>query len=150
MLGTVWAQDTGKAKGKSGAGGDMAQHLKDLENQWNTASKNGDGKGVGALLADDWVGIDSDGSMRDKAAAVDRTGKAKMQTSELSDMKVKMHGSNTAVVTGTWRGKGTDADGKAIDETDNWIDTWMKQPNGKWQCIASGGAQVKTTQAAKE
>jgi ketosteroid isomerase-like protein len=57
-------------------------------------------------------------------------------------MKVMVHG-DAAVVTGSWTGKGTDADGKAIDAKERWADTWVKMRNGKWQCVASASAPMK-------
>ena len=64
------------------------------------------------------------------------------EINEISDVKVTTFG-NTAVATGGWQGKGTGSDGKPVDAHERWVDTWMKMPNGKWQCIASAGAPVK-------
>jgi hypothetical protein len=47
------------------------------------------------------------------------------------------------VVTGIWTGKGTDAAGKAIDGRERYVDTWVKMPDGKWQCVASASAAIK-------
>jgi ketosteroid isomerase-like protein len=143
MLGTAVAQDTVRTKAKSGGrSGNAEQQVKDLEMQWAKDSKASNGDAVGAVLADDFVEIDSDGSMRDKPEFVSRTHKAKWDTNEVSDLNVHMHGS-TALVTGTWKGKGTSADGKPLDGTERFADTWMKMPNGKWQCVASASAPVK-------
>jgi len=40
-------------------------------------------------------------------------------------------------VIGGFKGKGTDGKGKPFDDHSNWTDTWVKMPNGKWQCVAS-------------
>jgi ketosteroid isomerase-like protein len=119
----------------------VEQHLKDLENQWAKASQMSDGKALGPILADDFIGIDSDGSMRSKSEAIERTSKAKFQMSEISEVKVSPHG-DSAVVTGIWTGKGTTADGKPIDTKERWADTWVKR-NGKWVCVASASAPLK-------
>jgi ketosteroid isomerase-like protein len=50
---------------------------------------------------------------------------------------------NTAIAGGAWQSKGTDGNDKAIDAHERWVDTWMKMPNGKWQCIATAGAPAK-------
>ena len=71
-----------------------------------------------------------------------RTKKAKWVTNELSDMKVAVHG-DSAVVTGSWTGNGTDGAGKAIDTKERWVDTWVKTASGKWQCVASAAATIK-------
>jgi ketosteroid isomerase-like protein len=120
----------------------VSQSLMDMEQQWNKASKAGDADALAPLLADDLVYLDSDGTMRTKPEVLARTKKAKWTAMELSDMKVTTHG-NTAVVTGSWAGKGIDATGKAIDGKERWADTWVKQANGKWQCVSTASAAVK-------
>jgi ketosteroid isomerase-like protein len=57
---------------------------------------------------------------------------------------VKVHVTgNHAIVTGDWRGKGTDASGKAVDTTEHWIDGFAKMPTGKWQCTLDAGVSAK-------
>jgi ketosteroid isomerase-like protein len=116
----------------------VEQTLLALEQRWATASKASDGAAVGALLAENFIAIDSDGSMRTKAELVDRTTKGKWTTMTLTDMKVTMHG-NTGIVTGVWTGVGTDGAGKAVDGRERWADTWVKA-DGKWRCVASASA----------
>lgn len=113
----------------------------DLENQWQAASKANDGDGLGKLLADGFVTLDVDGTMRTKAETIERTKKGKWVTNEISDVKVTAHG-DTAVATGAWTGKGTDATGKAVDTKERWVDTWAKI-GGKWLCVASTSATTK-------
>ena len=66
------------------------------------------------MLSEDFIDIDSDGTMRNKAETIARTSKHKFEMSEIADMQVTEHG-DSAIVTGTWMGKGVDADGKPID-----------------------------------
>ena len=65
-----------------------------------------------------------------------------MESVEETDLKVSGYG-NTAVVTGIWKGKGTDAGGKPTDDRERFIDTWRKSADGRWQCIASGNAKLQ-------
>jgi ketosteroid isomerase-like protein len=142
MLGVASAQETTNApKGKT-KGGNVTQTLTSLENQWTKAAKDSDGDAIAPLLADQWVTIDSDGSMHDKAEAVARAKKAKWEVNEISDLKVMQYG-NSAVVTGVWTGKGIDGTGKQVDAQERWADTWVKMPGGKWQCVASASAPMK-------
>ena len=117
------------------------QQLKDLESKWAKASLAADSTAISPLLADDFVSLDSDGSMRNKSETLDRTKKEKMEVSEVSDMQVTQHG-DTAIVTGTWTGKGVGADGKPINAKERWTDTWVKK-DGQWQCVASASAPLK-------
>ena len=122
-------------------GGGVAQAITQMEQQWAANSKAGNMDAVAANLADSFMELDSDGSLYTKNQAVDRMKNSKWQVNEVSNIKVTVHG-NTAIATGAWQGKGTAA-GKPVDSHENWIDTWMKMPNGKWQCIASASAPVK-------
>ena len=140
-LGAALAQEPAKAGGGKAAGS-VAQSLMDMENQWAKASKAGNADALAPMLAEDFVALDSDGSMRTKSEALARMKKAKWVTNEIGDMKVMVHG-DAAVVTGSWTGKGTDADGKATDTKERWADTWVKMSNGKWQCVASASAPMK-------
>jgi ketosteroid isomerase-like protein len=145
MLGGASAQEAAKpAAGKMGAGkpaANVSQTLMDMENQWSKASKAGNADALSGMLADDFVTLDSDGSTYTKPDVLARTKKAKWQTSELGDMKVMVHG-DSAIVTGSWTGKGTDGGGKAYDGKERWVDTWVNS-GGKWRCVASASAPVK-------
>lgn len=145
----LWAQDEAKKPAaKSGhkaamkSGGDVEQTLKDLENKWVEASKKGDTAAMNSILADGFVSMGTDGKYTTKQEYVTNIGKGKWETNEISNVQVHAHG-NHAVVTGDWRGKGTDGTGKQVDTTEHWIDTFVKMPNGTWQAIASGATKAQ-------
>jgi ketosteroid isomerase-like protein len=140
MCGLAAAQQPAKPTGAGAAG--ATQALLDLENQWVKASKSSDGDGVGALLADNFVGIDSEGKIESKADVVAKVKKSKWVSQVLSDMKVIPHG-DSAIVTGSWAGNGTDGNGKAVNAKERWGDTWVKSSSGKWQCVASISTPLK-------
>lgn len=146
MAGMAFAQqDTAMAASPNAhMSSNVDQQLKDMENNWAKATLSGNTDSLSSMLSDDFVNLDSDGSMRNKAETIDRTKKVKMQISQLSDMKVTQHG-DTAIVTGTWTGKGTNAEGKPIDAKERWTDTWVKK-DGQWQCVASASAPLKAQQ----
>lgn len=123
-------------------GGGVEKAVAGLEQQWTAAGKMSNADGVAPLLADNFTNLNSDGTMMNKAQTLAMVKGSKWEINEIGDVKVTAFG-NTAIATGTWRGKGTSADGKAIDAHERWVDTWMKMPSGKWQCIAGGGAPVK-------
>ena len=122
--------------------GGVSKSITDMEMQWAAAAKMSTPDKVSPLLADNFVNMDSDGSMSNKMQTLDRMKGAKWQTNEISDVKVTVHG-NTAIATGSWMGKGTMANGTSVDAHEHWVDTWMKMPNGKWQCVASASAPSK-------
>jgi len=139
-VGTAIAQEPAKSGGQGTSS--IAQALTDLEHQWAKASKAGDADALAPMLADDFVSMDSDGSLRSKAEVIARTKKAKWTTNEIADVKVTVHG-DSAVVTGSWTGNGTDGTGKPVNAKERWTDTWVKTTGGKWQCVASASAPVK-------
>ncbi len=124
-----------------GSKASVSQELIALENKWTEEAKKGNTDGVAPLLWADYVTTDADSSMHNKAESLARIKAAKWEINEISDLKVTTFG-NAAVVTGTWRGKGTEG-GKPIDAHERWTDTWVKMPNGKWQCVASHSSAMK-------
>lgn len=119
----------------------VAQALIALENKWAEEAKNGNADGVARLLANDFVETDADSSVhnREQALALIKTGK--WEANQISDLKVAVYG-KAAVVTGTWLGKGT-SNGKRVDARERWTDTWIRMPNGRWQCVASHSSAIK-------
>ena len=114
----------------------------DLEQQWLKSQQTNDVNLVEPLLADKIVDTSSDGKSVDKAGALAMARTMKYDTAEYYDVKVTAFG-NTAIATGGFKGKGTDSAGKPFDANERWTDTWMKMPNGKWQCIATQATPVK-------
>jgi len=137
LAGVVMAAQAGAGKASP-----VAQTLIDMENQWAKASKASNADALAPILAEEFVALDSDGSMHGKADVLARTKKSKWVTNEIGDVKVVVHG-DTAIVTGSWVGNGTDATGKAVNAKERWADTWVKMAGGKWQCVASASAPTK-------
>ncbi len=123
-------------------GGGVEQAITTMEQQWATDSKAGNSDALAPMLADNFVNMDSDGTMHTKAETLSRLKGAKWEVNQVSDIKVTTFG-NTAIATGAWQGKGTDHAGKPVDAHEQWVDTWMKMPGGKWQCIASASTPAK-------
>jgi ketosteroid isomerase-like protein len=122
--------------------GGVEKAIAGLEQQWVAASKAGNADGVAALLADNFVNLNSDATTPSRAQTLEMVKKGKWEVNQISDVKVTTFG-NTAIATGAWYGKGTGGDGKAVDSHERWVDTWMKMPSDKWQCIASASAPAK-------
>jgi ketosteroid isomerase-like protein len=107
-----------------------------LEAKWNDAYKIGDVSTMESLLAEDLIITVEDGSTFSKAGYLAHTADSalKVLISDLSDVKVRMHGT-VAVVTGAYHEKGT-SKGKSYESRDRFTDVWMKTASG-WQVIAS-------------
>jgi ketosteroid isomerase-like protein len=113
-----------------------------LEEQWLQSQKTNNPDLVAPLLADNFVNTGSDGKVMNKAETLADARATKYASAEYEDLKVTVFG-DTAIATGGFKAKGTDASGKPLDEYVRWTDTWVKMPNGKWQCVASHGSPVK-------
>jgi ketosteroid isomerase-like protein len=126
----------------SQAGGGTEKAVAALEQQWLQGQKTNNADLVAPLLADKIVVTEADGKVSDKAGTLAFYKSTKWASAEYADVKVTVFG-DTAIATGGFKGKGTDAVGKPFDNSERWTDTWMKMPSGKWQCIASQATPIK-------
>jgi len=113
-----------------------------LEQQWLQGQKANNPDLIAPLLADKIVVTEADGKVLDKAGMLAFYKKTKWDSAEYTDVKVTVFG-DTAIATGGFKGKGTDAAGKPFDNNERWTDTWTKMPSGKWQCVASHASLAK-------
>jgi len=113
-----------------------------LENQWAEGAKTGDAAAVAPMLAETFVTTDVSGHSYNKRELLANLKGGKWEYNGISDVKVSVYG-NTAIATGAWAGKGVDGDGTRIDRHERWTDTWVKNKNGRWQCVASHASEVK-------
>lgn len=113
-----------------------------LEQKWLESQQTNNPDLVAPLLAGKFIETTADAKVIDKTAALAMAKAMKYSSAEYSDVKVTAFG-NTAIATGGFKGKGTDAAGKPFDTNERWTDTWMKMPDGKWQCIATQATPVK-------
>ncbi len=124
------------SSGQSTSGSAEEQQLLGLEQQWAQAEKSGDAAAVARIEADTYVFTDPSGKITGKQDDVNmlKTGQAKYQTFELSDMQAHVTG-DTAVVTGRANIKGTEK-GQDISGTYAFTDTFVKT-GGQWQAVAT-------------
>ena len=112
-----------------------------LEQQWLQSQKTNNPDLVAPLLADKFINTGSDGKATGKAESL--AAKAtKYDSVAYEDVKVTAFG-GTAIATGDFKATGTDASGKPLDVHEHFTDTWVKMPNGQWQCVASHQSPVK-------
>jgi len=110
--------------------------VKALEQTWLQSQKTSNPDLLAPLLADRFVDTGSAGGVTGKAEALALVKTMKFESAEYYDVRVTVFG-NTAIATGGFKGKGTDATGKPLNVNERWTDTWVKMPNGQWQCVAS-------------
>ena len=136
---SVWSTAWSQAEQSTAA---REKAIKALENQWLQSQKTNNPDIIAPALADKFVSTDPDGKFMDKAGMLADAKTRHYNTAEYEDVRVTVFG-DTAIATGGFRGRGTDASGKPFEEHDRWTDTWMKMSDGKWQCVASQDSPVK-------
>lgn len=135
LASAVWSQ----AQATAGT----EQTVAALEQKWLQSQQTNNPDLVAPLFADEFVNTGSDGKVTDKAASLAQAKATKYDSVAYENLKVKAFG-DTAIATGDFKAKGTDPEGKPLDVHERFTDTWVKMPNGQWQCVASHGSPVKT------
>ena len=107
-----------------------------LEKEFSQAIVKNDAGAVGLFLADDWIIIDPDGGIIDKATFLDviKSGALTHEVMESDDARVRIYG-NTAMVTALTKTKGK-FNGQVFTTQERATDIFIKQ-NGRWQCALS-------------
>lgn len=113
------------------------------EQQWLKSQQTNNTELLAPLLADKVVETTHDGKVLSGKEAVVADAKTdNWSSAAYTDLKVTVFG-HTAIATGTFTGKGKDASGHALDVRVRFTDTWVKMPNGKWQCVATHDSVLK-------
>ena len=130
------------AQTKAGAPhSDAEQTLRRIEQEIVQSLLKRDPSANQRYLAEDVVLTDPEGVVSDKKTAITDVTSAdlKLESSSISDMKVRVYG-DTAVVTYRTTDRGSYR-GKRIDGQHRWTDVFVKR-NGNWQVVASHGSNV--------
>jgi ketosteroid isomerase-like protein len=116
------------------------RYIKESESQWAQAGVTGDTALIQRIVADDFIGVEPDGSFYKKPEAVAeaREGKEIYISNKLTTVNVRFYG-DTAVAQGseTWERR----TGKPKRGSYVWTDTWVKR-NNKWQIVAAEDVTV--------
>jgi len=108
-------------------------YIRQAESDWAESVVTNDVSVLERILADDFVGVDIDGSHYSKADAIKdfRTKPSGFISNHLNEVETRFYG-DAAVAQGNESWKKKDGTlGKFV-----WTDTWIKR-NGKWQIVAA-------------
>ena len=116
--------------------------LSRLEDVWAAASMKKDGAAIGRMLAPGFLSMSDDGRVLDRGAAIQdaNTSKDTLVSASNSGYKVQIFGT-TAIIVGTFTGVVKTATGTETRRS-AWTDTWIKQADGQWLCVASQSARL--------
>ena len=121
--------------------GETEKAVATLENQWLQSQKTNNPDLLAPLLADKFISTGSDGKVTDKAQTLADAKARRYASAEYENMHVTVF-ADTAIATGRFKGTGTEGE-KPFEEHERWTDTWVRMPDGKWQCVASQASPVK-------
>jgi ketosteroid isomerase-like protein len=112
------------------------QELVAVEHAWKQAVVDRDAAALGCIYADGYFSTDQEGMVWYKAQdiAIDTTGKSRLVTYALDDLKVLLFG-DVAVVTGRNISTGTLL-GNAANGQVRFTDVFLKV-DGRWRCVTS-------------
>jgi ketosteroid isomerase-like protein len=112
----------------------MEKELLKLETEFARAVASNDADALDRLLADDWIIVEPDGGMIDKARflGVIRSGALFHESMESTDLRVRVYG-NTALVTALTTSKGKFM-GQDFSSCERATDIFVKQAD-RWQCV---------------
>jgi ketosteroid isomerase-like protein len=113
-----------------------------MEKDWTEAGIKKDAAAFDRIVADDWISVDFEGNVVNKAAAIAdlKSGASSSASVDLGELKVRVYG-DTAIVIGsdteksTYKGK--DSSGHYV-----WTDVFVKR-NGRWQAVSSQSVKTK-------
>ena len=93
-----------------------------------------------ALIAQ--AGEMSGATNSDRAQFIADEKATKYTSVNVEELQVTVFG-ETAVGRALITYKGIEPKGKAFISHSRWTDAWVKMPDGKWQCVATHGSNVK-------
>lgn len=96
------------------------------------------------MLADSYYAVTPDGGTVGKSQFLAdlKSGKFRLETNKLEDMKVQVAGADLAIITYRSTDKGA-FDGQDISGEYRWLDVLAKR-GGTWQFIVSQGTKIET------
>jgi ketosteroid isomerase-like protein len=114
----------------------MQEEVLGVEKQFSQAIVKNDAEAVGQFLADDWIIVDPDGGIVDRAQflGVIKSGALTHEMMESRETRVRIYG-DTAIVTALTSTKGK-FNGEGFTTQERATDVFLKQ-NGRWQCTLS-------------
>ena len=113
---------------------EVEEQLLKLEKAFAEAIVKNDLEGIGRLVTDDWIIIDPNGEIVDRARffEVIKSGALTHDVMESEDFRVRVYG-DSAVVTGVTRTKGKFM-GQEFSTRERATDVFVKR-DGRWQCV---------------
>lgn len=130
-----------QAENESQASDPVAKSLIEMERQWAEVCVSHDIKVLERILADDFLGTNTDGKLYTKSEDIEkiRSSAKRFVSGRLNNVKVRFFGSEMAVLHGVETCVRKTNEGTEEPEIAIWTDTWLKR-SGRWQIVAAQDA----------
>lgn len=117
--------------------------IRSADQQWAEAAKSADAAQLNRLLSNDLVYLHATGVVDDKASYIDKVKSKRQKYDGIvhSNVRIKVFGGHTAVLTARMRMHGTNAAGPFDDQV-LMTHVWVKG-NGGWQLVAHQTTKVQ-------
>jgi ketosteroid isomerase-like protein len=142
-VGLAFAQTKTTPAKAPAKGPSISDSIRKLEHDWIDAMKTGDADKLSGIVADDWTGINPDGTKETKQSylAAIKAGDLKFTSFEFGPMDVKVIGS-VAICQGSDTEKSTGKGGKDTSGKYVWMDVFAKRGDN-WVAVRSEITMVK-------
>jgi ketosteroid isomerase-like protein len=112
------------------------------ERAWTDAHVNGDVETLARLMADDYLKIESDGSVSDRAATLAKyTPATRAWEKAIGDEYIVRVYGDTAIVIGRWTARGMN-NGERFDYAARFLSVYVKR-DGEWKMVAEQSTQIR-------
>ena len=113
-----------------------------LETLWNQAEVDKDTSALDHLLADDFIYVDIDGSLKNKPEFLGNVKKPPEHIGSIgTESSITRVYPETVIVSGTYHEKGT-LNGKGYYRRGRFTDTWVRKGTS-WMCVASQSTLIQ-------
>jgi ketosteroid isomerase-like protein len=108
-----------------------------LEQEWFTIQQANDWAKLSKIISDDFVIVDSDGSLGNKESMVAGYKEEAPRVVSLKMQVLVAHAvaTNTVIASGLDDIATKDSSGSTVHRYERFIDTWVLR-DGRWQCVA--------------
>src|SRR2546421_9405355 len=122
---------------------DVEKAVIKMEQDMSTALTKPDAEAAAKMLADSFYAVNPDGTTQGKTEFLAdlKSGKFKLESNKLDDMKVHAADADMAIATYRSTDKGS-YDGHDLSGQYRWLDVFAKR-NGTWQFIVSQGTKIE-------
>lgn len=120
----------------------LHKEIENLEAEWRTALVQNDVDTVGRLLADDYLGVNPNGTLETKADALaqQRSGTYRISSIEPENLKVRVYG-DTAVVTSKVQVEGHEGD-RDISGLYHYTRVYSRR-DGQWKVVSFEASRIQ-------